>query len=517
MTKPILPNLSILRGDAISAPEYNEDILSIYQGNPLIECLPPIQDYDSAVRRLAYYPAYSENDRTLLSHERYHLIDHARSFFQPLDKHVQLEHSVSRMIRQGYIARNPHQKDFWKNHRDNVRAFSQGRQTHRSNATSMAILGISGIGKTTAIENILLSYPQVVYHSRYKGDYLDLHQIVWLKLETPSGADLRTLCLTFFQAIDNLLGTRHFYRYTGRLLRPSELLPAMARLASTHALGLLVIDELQVLARVKEPEAAQELLDFFVSLINTIGLPVVVIGTFKAMPLLSNEFRQIRRMNGQGDFIWDRMYQYQPDPEQLGKFLTDPNNVGELLENQDWIFFTESLWRYQYTRQKTALTRKLRNVLYEETQGITDYAVKLYFLAQNHAIATGLEKVTVGLLRKVARERLRMSQPTLKILRDISMAGRIPSISELRHIEDIIPLDFSMDARTIPVRPRAIIAPQQQSTSTSENLQSLTLDPSLVIDASEQPTLANFTAQGNSYQNLVESNVIADPNEWDNE
>ena len=37
------------------------------------------------------------------------------------------------------------------------------------------------------------------------------------------------------------------------------------------------------------------MLNFFVTLVNTIGLPVVMIGTTKAMSILQGEFRQARR------------------------------------------------------------------------------------------------------------------------------------------------------------------------------------------------------------------------------
>ena len=61
---------------------------------------------------------------------------------------------------------------------------------------------------------------------------------------------------------------------------------------------------------------------FFLQLMNTLGVPVILIGTYAAMEILSRELCQIRRSCGQGDLIWDRM------------------------ANDDvWRLFTESLWR----------------------------------------------------------------------------------------------------------------------------------------------------------------------------
>ncbi len=80
----------------------------------------------------------------------------------------------------------------------------------------------------------------------------------------------------------------------------------MARVASNQSLGVLVIDEIQNLSEAKSG-GHRKMLNFFVQLINTIGLPVVLVGTYKAMSVLGSEFRQMRRGTGQGDLVWDPM------------------------------------------------------------------------------------------------------------------------------------------------------------------------------------------------------------------
>ncbi|NFG58436.1 hypothetical protein FC778_06910 [Clostridium botulinum] len=49
------------------------------------------------------------------------------------------------------------------------------------------------------------------------------------------------------------------------------------------------------------------MLNYFVTLINTIGVCVILVGTPKALEILESEFRQARRGSGQGDIIWDRL------------------------------------------------------------------------------------------------------------------------------------------------------------------------------------------------------------------
>ena len=76
------------------------------------------------------------------------------------------------------------------------------------NRICISIIGISGIGKTTAIERLLLMYPQVIKHFEYKGECFTRTQIVWLKIDCPYDGNLSTLCKSFFKAIDDILGTR---------------------------------------------------------------------------------------------------------------------------------------------------------------------------------------------------------------------------------------------------------------------------------------------------------------------
>jgi hypothetical protein len=187
----------------------------------------------------------------------------------------------------------------------------------------------------------------------------------------------------------------------------------MAYVANLHALGALVIDEIQHLNKSKiGPDA---LLNFLVTLVNTIGVPVILIGTLSAIPLLQDNFRQARRANGLGSLIWDRMPQ--------GKV---------------WDYFIDQLWRYQWTRDSTELTPKIREVLYDESQGILDIVVKLFMLAQLRLVSIGEvregpETLTVGLFRRVAREDFKIVRPMLDALRANDKAA-------LLKYDDLLPL-----------------------------------------------------------------------------
>jgi hypothetical protein len=303
-------------------------------------------------------------------------------------------------------------------------------------AAGFTIIGFPGVGKTSAVEEILQLYPQVIYHSHYQDHNFTRTQIVWLKLECPHDGSTKGLCVNFFQAIDSLIGTNYEENFTKGRCTLDELMPDMARVASIHGLGVLVIDDVQFLSQAKSG-GSSKMLNFFTYLASTIGVPVVLIGTYKARHILTGEFSQVRRGTGQGDLVWDKMeegeWQVKKEDDEAHE-----KKDGEIESTGVWQVFLESLWPYQYTRIPCSLTKELAHKLYEETQGITDFAVKVYMLAQIRAITTdntGEELLTAEIFQSVAQDSLKTAQRVLNALRLGDMQG-------LEKVEDIHPVDI---------------------------------------------------------------------------
>lgn len=396
--------------DLEALPEYRE--------NPFIARLPTILSETEAYQALAAPPRYHEKERILPDHIRVHLIMRLAHYFEPLTRHLQLEQHFSLLIRQGYLGRNPRDGSYLRHLQDSHdrvvhRSLAAGKGRAPSTAASFALIGCSGIGKTRTVDRILGLYQQVIHHTEpYSFD-----QVVWLKLDSPNQGSPKQLCINFFTAIDSLLGTEYLREYRRHSL--DEMMSHMAGVADLHALGVLIVDEIQHLNRARGT-GKEDLLNFLVTLDNTIGIPIIVIGTLGAVQTLQGDFRQARRASGLGSMVWER-----------------------LARADGWDFFVNRMWRYQWTREFTPLTEELLECLYEESQGIIDVVVKLFMLAQMRAISLRRkrerpESLDPKLFRQIARENFKLISPMINALKRGDQ-------KEIRKYDDIRPFHDHME------------------------------------------------------------------------
>lgn len=401
-------NHDFIEGEKIPA-SYQECGLEQYDTNPLIAALPKILNEGTAAQALIRKMKPNPKHRELPDELRQHALLPMLQFFQPLSHHIDLEGKISRMIRFGYASRNPMKQLFLREMRE--RADQLQSWNIPATTTSSTILGTSGTGKTTAVNRILDLYPQVIQHTQFQGKPLNHQQLVWMKLECPFDGSVKGICRQFFLKIDKTLGT-DYRRMLDRNPTTDEMLPQIAMLAGVHTLGVLIIDEIQHLSTTKSGGSGK-MLNFFVELTNTMNVPILLIGTTKAISVISQEFRSARRGSGQGETVWRPMK-----------------------KDEEWELFLETLWEYQVTRKNSPLCPELSEALFYECQGITDFAVKLYMLAQIRAISTGVEQVTPTIISSVARDSLQTAQPYLQAL-------RTGDFKSLPNFEDIIqPLDY---------------------------------------------------------------------------
>lgn len=377
----------------------DDPILPEYAENPFIARLPPILSPAECLMGLRALPRHDDQERLRPAHERIHFLGRLLTYFDPNERHLALEQRIDLMIRQGYLGRNPLTTSYYHRLRNDharmaARDITAVAVPMTSTASSLTLLGVSGMGKSLSVTNILNRYPETIDHD----GPVDVIQVPWVRLECPYKGSVKQLCLSFFNRMDDLLGTDFAHRHGGARSSIDNAVLQMAAIANRHAVGIIVIDEIQHLMEARGT-GRDEMLNFLVTLVNHCSTPVMLIGTPKALPLLQGAFRQARRASGLGNITWDRMPR-----------------------GKTWDRFVSQLWSCQWTRVPSPLTDELCETLYDESQGIIDIVIKLYMLAQMRVISFASmqerpERLDAALLRRTAREHLGLIRPMIEALR----------------------------------------------------------------------------------------------------
>lgn len=336
-----------------------------YEGHPLINALPTINSPQETAELIRRTPLVRQEEIALPAHIRRHaMLRIMDGFLYPTKAHLQLEQTISSMIRQGYLSRNIADKSYQETLNSTVDMYQNANRNAGNEALVSSVIGCSGAGKSTAVEAVLAGYNQVIMHPSYQHI-----QLVWLKVECPHDASVKSLCINFFRALDTALDNNNQYekQYVKSRANAEMLLGDFARIAALHSIGLLVIDEIQHLER-SNSDVSERILRFFVQLTNTIKLPILFVGTPKAYELFSPSMRSARRASQFGSISWSR--------------FNTTDNTGK---GSEWERFFTRLWSLQWFKSPQPLTNEINNLFWDYSQGIAHVAVTLFYLCQARA------------------------------------------------------------------------------------------------------------------------------------
>lgn len=107
-------------------------------------------------------------------------------------------------------------------------------------------------------------------------------------------------------------------------------------------------------------------------------------------------------------------------------------------DDEEWRLLVENLWSYQWCKQTAELTDEIFDTLYEHTQGVTDFLVKLLVLSQRYAVQSGSECLTAEIIAKVSNSKMQILKPALSALR-----SRDPK--RMRQFDDLLPIEEQLN------------------------------------------------------------------------
>jgi ABC-type dipeptide/oligopeptide/nickel transport system ATPase component len=385
--------------EAVEAQYYTgQDLLPEYRDNPLISALGRIWDKASILRALNVPVAFSAHEREKSEDYRLHAVGRLSRFMMAIPAHLDIVSTLQIIVRQHYVGLNV-RSDAEQGITDRYRASQAGDLSpiyphQRSHAYCAGIFGLSGGGKTTALESALRLMPKVIHHEKF-----GINQVVWIKVDCPKGASLKDTLKLLILEFDDLLGT-DYTAEVGSRATWADYANKLHRISERHHTGLIVIDEMQnALHAVSKNDP---LFDFFVNLTNVVGIPVIVSGTPKAAQLFRKTLRSARRISSQGVITWDGMR-----------------------NEDDWKRFCNQLQKYQWLAKAAPLSDSLRKYMYQLTQGLPGVAVPLFQLSQYQAICSGEERLSGEIVKGVFEEKMDSLKPMMNAIRSGNKARMV--------------------------------------------------------------------------------------------
>lgn len=391
-----------------------------FRGNKLIEALPlPLTDGE-LIKAMTSLPERTAEQLEWTGHERIQLIKQLSHFSVPLNRHIELARKLDSMIREGYVGCDTSilakaiavqkAREFRQlPGRDAQTILREGPQL------SSLLMGLPGMGKTTATKRFLATFPKVIYHPE-----LNLYQIPYLHIELPAdGMSVKELCLKILTQIDCRVPGASYRATYDKLARRTagEMLDAVSMVLSNHMVGLLVADEVQNLTNAKKGQ--QILMTELVSMCNCLSVPILFIGTNKASSFFSVDFRHSRRATGGP---WNRME---------NPFAQDATQASK----DEWRDFAEILFNYQWVKNPVPFSENYSHLLYDYSAGVLDIAIKLFAATQTRAILNKSEVITPELMDRTYREEFQTLHAMLEALRS-------SDLESLAHYPDIAPTDL---------------------------------------------------------------------------
>jgi hypothetical protein len=381
----------MLRANTESCPIYKTIGIPEIDENPLTAHLrlPPENDRD-AFLALGLQANFNPSEREFSTSVRRLRVNGLRRFFIPaLPVHRRALIGISSQMFDSYCARNPMTPE-------GQAVLYGGPIATPYRATISFVAGHSGMGKSTLIDRILsYSGNQVYRHTTFRGENFPETQILWLRRNVPEQCTLAILCSTFGDHTDTVL---HIKQYGGIFRRRnadrSQYINEIRKIVANHHVGLLVLDEFQNLSLMGI--GAQKIIALLVNLRDELGVPIVVIGTYKALRLLEGTMSSARRLCEGGYFDLARPLSH---------------------EDEAWQLLCSAAWEYQWVRDPVDLTPEISDALYDVSQGISGIMLSVLATAQLAAMEGGSpETVDSTLIRKVYDERMKPLHPAIRLL-----------------------------------------------------------------------------------------------------
>ena len=334
--------------------------------------LPKMLFGEELKEKLEALPEYDEAIRELDAGARHLKLPDIYRIFIPNDMAYEIYHKLYSMVSVSMQR---------KGTAESVRLLNSAKRGNEykgvaTGMTSATCIGVSGIGKTSCLQAA----------SSLCGGTIETNLpyrklVPVLEVSCPFNCSFRSLCSQILAKLDECLGTDYYQKSLKRSINAEQVMQMVCNLANIH-IGVLIIDEIQMII---ENKSGTQLYRMILQLINSSNICVLMCGTPECVPFFEQNPQMARRMAG---------LQY-----------------GPMMYDVHFKEFCQTVFSYQYTKNKTELTDGIIEWLYEHSGAIPGTVTALIYSAQEISILNGREKLDMAVLNAAYEKRMKMLHP----------------------------------------------------------------------------------------------------------
>lgn len=346
------------------------------RNNPFLAPIDSILTDQNLPLRLSSSPLKGLDMASISKQARYDLLAvMAQEFFVPSLTSTDSTSRLYSLIRKGYIPRDPTEISA----RKRAITISRFAGAELRNlpwlpgfAAGMKFNGITGLGKTYEIRRAIDQFLPRIEHGRSEAaDWTHFYQIPVLYVGMSHDGSIGGLLYQILVAIDVALDTDYSTQRRLTSLANEKLAVQVGILLSLHAVGVLIIDEIQA-TNFSDGARGTMARTFFLRMLN-FGIPIVLIGNPMGMRFINPFSQDLRRFSSGGSI-------------QMHPFEKDDKNYRNIL--------APAFWGYNVMPEPPSVVDPDGSILFEYCGGIRDFAGRVIASAQRIALDTEGRSIT---------------------------------------------------------------------------------------------------------------------------
>ena len=342
--------------------------------NKIMEQMPKMLMGEELMRALEILPEYDENIRTASDTVRLVALADIYKIFLPNQMSVEIYSKLYLALLRSLQKKQTRMAV--QQYNENFKAIQEKEFTSIiGGADSFSIIGSSGIGKSSSISRAI---NLITGNKIIETDNPYTKILPCIIVQTPFDASPKSALLEVLRQVDLRLDTKYYEKASKGRMTTDQLIGSVSNVCQTHV-SLLIMDEIQHIVNHK---AGNSLIGCLTQLINNSGISICLVGTPEVSHFFSQAFQLARRTLG---------LSYQA-----------------LEYGEEFRHFCETVFRYQYVRQKSEIDDAIIYWLYEHSQGNLSIVISLIVDAQEIAILEGNESLDLISLGKAYTKRLAM-------------------------------------------------------------------------------------------------------------